>query len=310
MLGAALEARAEEVCATFDILSASLFDSTAPAVRKLTHTSTVWVARWIGGASPDSAKDALDSVSLLFGNVAAGETPTSLGDLFKGCLRWRDALVGILLEEAARQGTSPAGVERALTMARQSLDATLITIAHHFDGERHRLLDALEEERAQARYDAQHDQLTTLGNRRALMDDLAAGVSNTPDGRLALGVLDLDGFKLYNDTHGHTAGDDLLASLGRRLAAAVAEHGTAYRLGGDEFCIIIRAEDPADVLASAVAALSTSTGGIWITCSAGWVSIPKEASSPEAALSMADTRMYLRKAAPRGFPPRLEATGT
>ena len=52
-------------------------------------------------------------------------------------------------------------------------------------------------------------------------------------------LFDLDGFKTYNDTFGHPAGDALLAHLGAKLAAAVAPYGEAYRLGGDEFCAVL-----------------------------------------------------------------------
>ena len=52
-------------------------------------------------------------------------------------------------------------------------------------------------------------------------------------------LFDLDGFKSYNDTFGHPAGDALLTRLGSKLAAAVAPHGSAYRLGGDEFCALL-----------------------------------------------------------------------
>ena len=51
-------------------------------------------------------------------------------------------------------------------------------------------------------------------------------------------LFDLDGFKSYNDTFGHPAGDALLAHLGTKLAASVAPYGEAYRLGGDEFCAV------------------------------------------------------------------------
>src|SRR5256885_16279346 len=68
-----------------------------------------------------------------------------------------------------------------------------------------------------------------------------------PDGGSHVLVLfDLDGFKGYNDTFGHPAGDALLARLGRALSEAVASHGNAYRLGGDEFCILAR--DPGAAL--------------------------------------------------------------
>ena len=61
----------------------------------------------------------------------------------------------------------------------------------------------------------------------------------------ALILFDLDGFKDYNDTFGHPAGDGLLARLGLRLADAVRGHGRAYRLGGDEFCVLVRPARPA-----------------------------------------------------------------
>ena len=83
------------------------------------------------------------------------------------------------------------------------------------------------------------DDLTGLGNRRRLLADLeraiAAGTDHSP---AVLAMFDLDGFKAYNDTHGHPAGDALLARLGARLAATFAGSGAAYRLGGDEFCVL------------------------------------------------------------------------
>src|SRR3989475_1632694 len=80
------------------------------------------------------------------------------------------------------------------------------------------------------------DSLTGLANRRKLMADL----EEITDARqpTVLVILDLDGFKAYNDTFGHPAGDSLLVRLGQQLQAAVNSDGRAYRLGGDEFCVI------------------------------------------------------------------------
>ena len=85
-----------------------------------------------------------------------------------------------------------------------------------------------------SRIDATTDALTGLGNRRKLLTDLAAAEKS----EATLVLLDLDGFKVYNDTYGHPAGDALLALLGRRLAAVAGEGVAAYRLGGDEFCVL------------------------------------------------------------------------
>ena len=80
------------------------------------------------------------------------------------------------------------------------------------------------------------DTVTTLANRRALMLDLEAALTAPAH---VLAIFDLDGFKHYNDTFGHPAGDLLLIRLSERLRDAAAEHGArAYRMGGDEFCVL------------------------------------------------------------------------
>ncbi len=139
------------------------------------------------------------------------------------------------------------------------------------------------------------DSLTALGNRRKLMADLERiAASKTP---VLLVLLDLDGFKAYNDTFGHPAGDSLLARLGQRLAAVVGESGSAYRLGGDEFCAIWHVEeaDRAQAEAVSAAALREHGEGFTIAAAHGAVAIPAEASTPEAALHVADLRMYSLK---------------
>ena len=83
--------------------------------------------------------------------------------------------------------------------------------------------------------EARTDQLTGLPNRRALLEELEHRSDANQSFTLALG--DLNGFKRYNDTFGHPAGDALLRRLGRKLAAASEGRGMAARLGGDEFCV-------------------------------------------------------------------------
>lgn len=75
-----------------------------------------------------------------------------------------------------------------------------------------------------------------------------------------LGLFDLDGFKRYNDTYGHPAGDALLARLAERMAEAVGPAGRAYRMGGDEFCTLLDgdAEKTAPVIARVTEALQTT----------------------------------------------------
>jgi len=82
------------------------------------------------------------------------------------------------------------------------------------------------------------DALTGLGNRRKLLSDLERLLEGPSVEPSLLMIFDLDGFKGYNDTFGHPAGDALLARLGAKLAAVPTAEGGAYRLGGDEFCLI------------------------------------------------------------------------
>ncbi len=142
------------------------------------------------------------------------------------------------------------------------------------------------------------DPLTGLGNRRKLAAELTDRLGQTVE-PLVLMMFDLDGFKIYNDTFGHLAGDALLARLGSKLAAAVYPHGTAYRLGGDEFCALLPAhpDQLQATLARAAAALSDRGETFAIQASCGAVLLPHEASSADYALQLADERMYARKAA-------------
>ena len=112
------------------------------------------------------------------------------------------------------------------------------------------------------REQAVSDPLTGLGNRRKLGDSVGAWLAQAePRQPRLLMLFDLDGFKSYNDTFGHPAGDALLAHLGAKLAAAVAPYGDAYRLGGDEFCAVLTVEQERleEVIAAAAHAL-TQTG--------------------------------------------------
>ncbi|MEA2497091.1 MAG: hypothetical protein QOJ29_5002 [Thermoleophilaceae bacterium] len=151
----------------------------------------------------------------------------------------------------------------------------------------------------QSRREATTDALTGLGNRRQLREDLAHHAEGLdPERPLMLTLFDLDGFKHYNDTFGHLAGDELLHRLGTRLSGLLSGNGTAYRMGGDEFCALwSRADaDQASVTTmEAVAALSESGEAFSISCSYGSVLLPNEATDPTDALQIADRRMYVRK---------------
>ncbi|MFL5846990.1 MAG: HD domain-containing phosphohydrolase [Solirubrobacteraceae bacterium] len=146
-----------------------------------------------------------------------------------------------------------------------------------------------------SREEALTDELTGLGNRRALTLELESAMPTATDGEpLVLVLFDLDGFKHYNDNFGHPAGDDLLARLGRSLARTLDGRGTSYRMGGDEFCALIRPGDEVaqPVIEAAAAALSEQGEGFRIGCSYGAIVMPREAQDAEEALRIADRRMY------------------
>jgi diguanylate cyclase (GGDEF)-like protein len=148
-----------------------------------------------------------------------------------------------------------------------------------------------------ARHEALTDKLTELPNRRALVGDLeTACLSQRPH---SLVFFDLDGFKDYNDAFGHPAGDALLRRLAPELAAV---GGAAYRLGGDEFCLLVEgalADDDA-LVQRAVEALSARGPKFAITASHGLVVLPDDAQDATEALRVADERMYARKRRRRG----------
>jgi two-component system cell cycle response regulator len=153
-----------------------------------------------------------------------------------------------------------------------------------------------------SRGEALTDALTGLGNRRALTRALEEHVPDaTPEHPLVLALFDLDGFKQYNDSFGHPAGDTLLVRLGANLAAVLQGRGVAYRMGGDEFCAVFRtAGEPYEAtVLGAAAALSEQGDGFSITCSHGAIALPVETADPTDALRIADQRMYANKHAGR-----------
>jgi diguanylate cyclase (GGDEF)-like protein len=149
-----------------------------------------------------------------------------------------------------------------------------------------------------SRVEAITDPLTGLGNRRMLTEDLGETIAlaTKADPRLVV-LYDLNGFKHYNDSFGHPAGDTLLVRLGQNLGATVAAYGRAYRMGGDEFCVLLRpGNTPIEALvASTTAALAESGDGFEIDAANGVVLIPFEVSTASDALQLADRRLYMAK---------------
>jgi diguanylate cyclase (GGDEF)-like protein/PAS domain S-box-containing protein len=155
---------------------------------------------------------------------------------------------------------------------------------------------------ARVRHMAYHDQLTGLANRARFEVELRDTIERK--GRAFLLLVDLDGFKHVNDTHGHAAGDDLLRQVGERLSHLALPDGFVSRMGGDEFAIILDARRPLAATCEAIARglsqsfqLSGKTANIG--ASIGTAPI-HEAPSASEALRRADIALYAAKGAGRG----------
>ncbi len=155
---------------------------------------------------------------------------------------------------------------------------------------------------SQARLDALLDPISGLGNHRAFQEELHrqiedAGRNGHP---VALAIMDLDDLKRVNDEHGHAGGDQLLASMGRLLVGASRATDRAFRIGGDEFALILPHADADDahavirrVLSSALSAEATI--GRSFSFSAGVSAFPSPSQDGGRLLRNADAALYWAK---------------
>ena len=164
------------------------------------------------------------------------------------------------------------------------------------------LMVMLEDQVARNRDLALHDDLTSLPNRRLFDDRLSqALLQGTRTGsRTGLIMLDLNGFKLVNDTLGHTAGDELLCTVTERLTRTLRSSDTLARVGGDEFAIIVsnlRATESLLHLIDEAARVPVplKEGEFLITASIGLAIAPDDSGDPETLFRLADARMYAQK---------------
>jgi diguanylate cyclase len=171
------------------------------------------------------------------------------------------------------------------------------------------LLVLLEQQVSTNEWYAFHDHLTGLPNNRLFEDRLAAAIrlSQYNNTRTALVMLDLDGFKLINDTHGHDVGDELLQNIAQNLRNAIRPLDTLARLGGDEFIIIatdLPIDEPVNVIAEASAVrivralrkpVSINGSSLTVTGSLGVAVYPDDTTDAVLLRRLADQRMYEQK---------------
>lgn len=191
-------------------------------------------------------------------------------------------------------------LERSLLEARTALAQVRSELIRAQGGEEH------------ARHLALHDSLTSLPNHRNFHARLRDAVSEAPhrsSQTIAVLYLDLDGFKLVNDTHGHAIGDELLRIVAARLTRALRAQDLVSRLGGDEFACLIHGVPKsrqlgrlAGKLVNAVSA-SAKIGAlrVRVRASIGIAAWPEDGATAEALLESADAAMYRAKQRQCGF---------
>ena len=152
---------------------------------------------------------------------------------------------------------------------------------------------------------ALHDMLTGLPNRALLAENMRHAIEEcaTTDSKAALLLVDLDRFKVINDTRGHQTGDMLLRQVAERINGALGANELAARIGGDEFALILRNIESVEDVSHRCQALLTqigrpySLGGVdqLIGASIGIAIIPDDGNSPDELLRVADLAMYEAK---------------
>jgi diguanylate cyclase (GGDEF)-like protein len=256
------------------------------------------------------------------------EDQTSAGTAFSDIVKYREEAGTLVVaardtylgqREAASQAAVPFDVTeelrdgRVILMRYQPMPDGGWVATHEDITERQRATQGLA-------FLAQHDALTELPNRALFQQRLNEAIAMTRGGvHCALLCLDLDRFKVINDTLGHPTGDELLRAVAGRLSAIIREADTVARLGGDEFAIVHTGLSSAKQAAQIADRIITAVrrpydiGGhrIAVGVSIGIAMTPADGTTAEMLMKRADIAMYLAKAEGRStwrfFQPEMDA---
>ncbi len=203
-------------------------------------------------------------------------------------------------------GASLDGLGAVASLGLAGMLGALLASARGRCRELHRQLREARAANDGLRQQALYDGLTGLPNRSLLEQRIAAAIARAEraQGSFALLFLDLDGFKLVNDRHGHAAGDLLLLQIGERLGASLRHADTIARIGGDEFVVLTDIVASGDIriirdkLTQALAApFQIGQTMLTVSASLGHARYPDDGNSMDALLACADQGMYHLKRA-------------
>ncbi len=277
-----------------------------------------WRAGW-AGEEPAFRKLVEDSRSLVFepgvglvGRVMATGEPMWSADIVTDP-RMKDPSIAAgtglhaALDFAVTSGARRIGVLSFSSRSLRTPDERLLQALAVIGSQVGQFLDRKRAERA-LRESAYSDPLTGLANRTSLGPALEQAVERARrrNARLAAMFVDLDGFKLVNDLHGHQAGDRFLVEIARRLRSALRASDLVARLGGDEFFVVL--EDPQEsegvetvarkLLAEVARAVELAPGQSYsVSASIGISAFPEDAGDSETLIQHADDAMYRAKEA-------------
>lgn len=212
--------------------------------------------------------------------------------------RRRSAFLVVMLLVCAAIPILGTAVSTADLVVRSTL-LSAILMGSFLRGER--AMGLMERSEDDARYRAAHDTLTGLPNRTLLADQFARLVAQDKPGRPFVLFVDLDNFKVVNDSYGHRVGDEMIAATAHRIRATVRSSDTVVRYAGDEFIVIGRCTRPEmEALAQAVIdriaePFVLSAASVYITASIGIAATTNRGHEMDDLIREADTAMYHAK---------------
>jgi diguanylate cyclase (GGDEF)-like protein len=225
---------------------------------------------------------------------------------------WRDAMVTTIGGGSEVEGLLIVGDRLGETSTFSTSDLRLLeTLAAHSSVALRgsELLDRLRDEVDARSHEALHDSLTGLGNRTHFSHRLESALEERGDGVVGVVMIDLDNFKEINDTLGHHTGDAVLQEAATRLVDALGTQGTASRIGGDEFAVVLGAMDSLEEVVTVArriidrisAPVTTESITINLQSSLGVSVAPDDGMEASTLLRRADVAMHVAKVAGTGI---------